>query len=74
MSFTHNDVNDSNFIVDKDKIVGLIDWEVAGFFGWKTAAEVHRRIRASQREHFVDTDLGDEEIQDLMFWNDLYDS
>lgn len=73
MSFMHNDFHDSNCIVDNGKIVGLVDWEMAGFFGWKTAAEVHRRIRTPQREYFVNVDLSEEKLQDLMFWNDLYD-
>lgn len=73
MSFMHNDFTESNCIVDNDTIVGLIDWEMAGFFGWKTAGEVHRRIRTPQREHFVNANLREEQLQDMMFWNDLYD-
>ncbi|KAJ5551249.1 hypothetical protein N7461_005947 [Penicillium sp. DV-2018c] len=57
MSFMHNDLTDSNCIVDNDKIVGLIDWEMAGFFGLKTAGEVHRRLRP----------------HDTPFWMDLYE-
>ncbi|OOF94811.1 hypothetical protein ASPCADRAFT_397566 [Aspergillus carbonarius ITEM 5010] len=72
LRFMHNDFTQSNLIVDNDRIVGLIDWEMAGFFGWKTAEEVHRRIRAPQREHFVNAGLSEESLQDLMFWNDLY--
>ncbi|KAL4895860.1 kinase-like domain-containing protein [Aspergillus ambiguus] len=73
LSFMHNDFTQSNCIVDNDKIVGLIDWEMAGFFSWKTASEVHRRIRTPQREHFVNASLSEESLQDIMFWNDLYD-
>lgn len=73
LSFMHNDFNQSNFIVDNDKIAGLVDWEMAGFIGWKTAGEVHRRIRTPQREHFVNASLSEETLQDIMFWNDLYD-
>ncbi|KAL5361695.1 hypothetical protein BJX96DRAFT_166086 [Aspergillus floccosus] len=73
LSFMHNDFTHSNCIVDKDQIVGLIDWEMAGFFGWKTAGEVHRRIRTPQREHFVNASLSEESLRDIMFWNDLYD-
>ncbi|PLB45826.1 kinase-like protein [Aspergillus steynii IBT 23096] len=73
MSFMHNDFTPSNCIVDNDNIVGLIDWEMAGFFGWKTAGEVHRRIRTPQREHLVNASLSEEELQCMMFWNDLYD-
>ncbi|KAI9783098.1 MAG: hypothetical protein M1839_004267 [Geoglossum umbratile] len=73
MSFTHNDFTPSNCIVDNNKIVGLVDWEMAGFFGWKTAGEIHRRIRTPQREHFVNVNLSEETLQDIMWWNDLYD-
>ncbi|KAK3690232.1 hypothetical protein B0T22DRAFT_491514 [Podospora appendiculata] len=73
MSFMHNDFTESNCIVNNDKIVGLVDWEMAGFFGWKTAGEVHRRIRTPQREHFANANLSEERLQDIMFWNDLYD-
>ena len=57
MSFMHNDFSESNCIVDDDKIVGLIDWEMAGFFGWKTAGKVHHLARP----------------HDTPFWEDLYD-
>ncbi|KAJ6114275.1 hypothetical protein N7486_000053 [Penicillium sp. IBT 16267x] len=73
MSFMHNDFTESNCIVDNGRIVGLIDWEMAGFFGWRTAGEVHRRIRTPQREHFVNANLSEEQLQDMMFWSDLYD-
>ncbi|KAJ6031689.1 hypothetical protein N7540_002421 [Penicillium herquei] len=73
LGFMHNDFTQSNCIVDKDIIVGLVDWEMAGFFGWKTAGEIHRRIRCPQREHFVNANLSEERLQDIMFWNDLYD-
>ncbi|KAI0109468.1 kinase-like domain-containing protein [Nemania sp. FL0031] len=66
MSLMHNDFTPSNCIVDNDKIVGLIDWEMAGFFGWKTAGEVHRRIRTPQREHFVNAALSEEKLRDIM--------
>ncbi|KZF19128.1 hypothetical protein L228DRAFT_271388 [Xylona heveae TC161] len=73
MSFMHNDLTESNCIVDNGIIVGLIDWEMAGFFGWKTAGEVHRRIRTPQREHFVNVNLREEQLQGILYWNDLYD-
>lgn len=73
LSFMHNDVSLSNCIVDNDKIVGLIDWEMAGFFGWKTAASVHVRIRTPKRENFAALNLPEEMLHDILFWNDLYD-
>ncbi|KAI0403561.1 kinase-like domain-containing protein [Xylaria palmicola] len=74
MGFMHNDLTESNCIVDKDRIVGLVDWEMAGFFGWKTAGEVHRRIRTPQREHFANVKLSEARLQEIMFWKDLYDA
>ncbi|KAF6830100.1 hypothetical protein CPLU01_07515 [Colletotrichum plurivorum] len=71
--FMHNDFTDSNCIVDDDRIVGLVDWEMAGFFGWKTAGEIHRRIRTPQREHFTAANLSEETLRDIMWWSDLYD-
>ena len=73
MGFMHNDLTPSNCIVDKDIVVGLIDWEMAGFFGWRAAGEIHRRIRTPQREHFVHANLREEQLRDMMFWNDLDD-
>lgn len=74
MNFMHNDFTQSNIIVDNDRIVGLIDWEMAGFFGWKTAGKVHRLIRSPQRVHFAKANLSEEKLQDIMFWNDLYEN
>lgn len=74
MNFMHNDFNQSNIIVDNDRIVGLIDWEVAGFFGWKAAGKVHRLIRTPQRWHFANANLSEEKLQDMMWWNDLYEN
>jgi aminoglycoside phosphotransferase len=72
-SFMHNDASLSNCIVDDDRIVGLIDWEMAGFFGWKTAASVHAQIRTPKRENFASLNLPEEVLNDILFWNDLYD-
>ncbi|KAJ2988966.1 hypothetical protein NUW58_g3709 [Xylaria curta] len=72
-SLMHNDFTPSNCIVNNDKIVGLVDWEMAGFFGWKTAGEVHRKIRTPQRQHFTNAALSEERLRSIMWWNDLYD-
>ncbi|KAI9676826.1 MAG: hypothetical protein M1817_006665 [Caeruleum heppii] len=74
LSFMHNDFTESNCIVDNDKIIGLVDWEMAGFIGWKTGGEIHRRIRIPQREHFANANISEETLRDLTFWNDLYDN
>ncbi|KAI1479204.1 hypothetical protein F4774DRAFT_410279 [Daldinia eschscholtzii] len=73
LSFMHNDVTLSNCIVDNDQIVGLVDWEMAGYFGWKTAANIHVRIRTPKRENFASLGLSEEVLFNILFWNDLYD-
>jgi COMPASS component SPP1 len=72
ISFMHNDFTLSNTIVDNDKIVGLVDWEMAGWFGWQTAAEVHVKIRTPKRENFASLNLPETILQNILFWNDLY--
>lgn len=49
-----DDFTKANCIVDDDKIVRLVNQEIASFFGWKTTGEVHRRIRTPQREYPTD--------------------
>ncbi|KAI1262694.1 hypothetical protein F5Y18DRAFT_397021 [Xylariaceae sp. FL1019] len=73
LSFMHNDFTLSNCIVDNDRIVGLIDWEMAGYLGRKTAAEVHIEIRSPRRENYAALNLSKSILDDILFWNDLYD-
>ncbi|KFY31014.1 hypothetical protein V493_01478 [Pseudogymnoascus sp. VKM F-4281 (FW-2241)] len=73
LAFMHNDFTECNCIVENDRVVGVIDWEMAGFFGWKTAGEVHRRLRTPQREHFASLNLSEARLQEFIHWNDLYD-
>ncbi|CAH0017566.1 unnamed protein product [Clonostachys rhizophaga] len=74
--FMHNDFTESNTIVNDGKIVGLIDWEMAGYFGWETARQVHLRIRGPRKESFAHLE-SKEEFKDILrqmfFWRDLYD-
>ncbi len=73
LGFMHNDFNQSNCIVDDDRIVALVDWEMAGYFGWKRAGTVHAKIRCPQAEGFAHMGLKKEVLDDVLFWNDLYD-
>ena len=72
-SFQHNNVVMSKIIVHDGEIVGLVDRKMAGCFGWRTAAEVHLRVRSPKRQQFAHLDLSDDELDDRVFWNDLYD-
>ena len=74
IGFTHNDFQESNIIVNDGKIVGVIDWEMAGFFGWKRAKEVHERIRGPSRENYAHLGLDEEFLNDILYWRDLYDA
>lgn len=73
LSFMHNDFTQSNCIVRSDRIVGLVDWEMAGYFGLKTAGEVHVQIRTPKRENFAALDLPETLLKDVLVWNDLYE-
>ncbi|KAK6498282.1 hypothetical protein TWF506_004521 [Arthrobotrys conoides] len=68
----HNDLGPSNIIVNQDKIVGIIDWEMAGFFGLKRACAVHQQCRTPKREDFASLHLEEEHLADLTYWYDLY--
>ena len=74
LSLMHNDFTQSNCIVRDDKIVGLVDWEMAGYFGWKTAGAVHVGIRSPRRANFASLDLAEDFLADILYWNDLYES
>ncbi|CAM1501507.1 Fc.00g034910.m01.CDS01 [Cosmosporella sp. VM-42] len=72
MGFMHNNFTRGNLIVKDGRIVGVAGWEMAGYFGWRRAAEVHRRIRSPQAGDHSRA-LSQEMVRDIMFWNDLYD-
>jgi aminoglycoside phosphotransferase (APT) family kinase protein len=75
MGFTYNDLQPSNIIVKEDRIVGIIDWEMAGFFGDR-AAKVHRRFRHPGKEAFARVALSELELERATCgnWVDLYDT
>ena len=75
LGYAHNDLQPSNIIVKDDKIVGIIDWEMAGFFG-ERAAEVHRRFRHPGKEAFAGISLSETDLERAACgnWVDLYDN
>lgn len=46
----HNNLKSSNIIVDKDKIVGIVGWNLAGYFAWDSVARVHRQERGADED------------------------
>ncbi|KAH7051199.1 hypothetical protein B0J12DRAFT_80290 [Macrophomina phaseolina] len=72
--FTHNDMSTGNIIIDDDRIVGVVDWEHAGWIGWRTAALLHKEVRAPLPEMFDRKEFAsDEEWEDAFLWKKLYD-
>jgi hypothetical protein len=70
LGFSHNDLQPSNIIVNADKIVGIVHWEMSGYFG-ERAATVHRKMRCPGKEAFAKANLSEGEVEDLTFWSDL---
>ncbi|KAI9827202.1 MAG: hypothetical protein M1832_005339 [Thelocarpon impressellum] len=74
LGFAHNDLNASNIIVRDDVVVGVLDWEMAGWFGREGPAEVHHQIRMPDRGTYAHAPkMTEERLADLLYWNDLYD-
>lgn len=72
MVFTHNDLQPSNIIVSNDRIVGIIDWEMSGWFSPTSARLVHTQLRTQLRESFVGLNLSEDLINDIVFWAGVY--
>ncbi|KAM0519560.1 hypothetical protein ACHAPE_003737 [Trichoderma viride] len=72
LNFMHNDLQPSNIIVRNDQIVGIVDWEHAGWFHWDDVGAVHSQFRTPRREDFAGAQLSEEELDDLEYWGDLY--
>ena len=62
----HNNMVRSNILVETDRIVGLIGWSNAGYFGWDRAKAVHAALRSppSRPNEGSEADVP---------WDDLYD-
>ncbi|KAI0098353.1 hypothetical protein F4776DRAFT_650563 [Hypoxylon sp. NC0597] len=71
LGFAHNDFQDSNIIVMDGKITGVIDWEMAGYFGLHRAGRIHKEVRCSN--NYEKANLTEEQLADLNYWKDLYE-
>ncbi|KAI1396501.1 kinase-like domain-containing protein [Hypoxylon fuscum] len=73
--FTHGDVSVSNILVKEGKVVGIVDWEMAGWYPWyweyTTAINTHC-IKGWWEEvgKFLDECPEEKEMDDL--WRKLY--
>jgi Phosphotransferase enzyme family len=72
LGFSHNDLQPSNIIVKDGKIVGIVDWEMSGFFGDR-AVEVHRQMRCPGKSAYERAHLSEERLNDVTFWHSLFD-
>ncbi|EFW20381.1 hypothetical protein D8B26_003229 [Coccidioides posadasii str. Silveira] len=66
---SHNDLLPSNIIVENGKIVGIVGWSNAGYFGYEKSGNVHRRIRCKDDNGNMIQELWEESSP----WHDLYD-
>lgn len=46
---------------------------MAGFLGKIGPADVHKQIRMPNKEMWANVEMPDGLLEDLLFWNDLYD-
>lgn len=71
LGLMHNHLTKDKIIVNNDKIVGVIDWKRAGYFGLARSAYVHEwtlfGLEVECSAHF-----SGEKLAELLFWNDLY--
>lgn len=70
LGVAHNDMVMSNFIVNNDKIVGLIGWANAGYFNWRTVSKIHAKVRC------IDSKTNEpipEAFEPEVPWHDLYE-
>lgn len=74
LGFMHNDATRSNLIVQDGRITAVIDWEMAGFFGWAAAAAVHTRVRRSiDKNNIEKLNWPAHVVKDFLFWDDVYE-
>lgn len=70
--FMHNDLNRGNIIVKDDRVVAVVDWELAGRFSFEGVRWVHEHLRPPRRREYDRDEMTAEEWDDLFSWEDLY--
>ncbi|KAL4795605.1 hypothetical protein BDV19DRAFT_167584 [Aspergillus venezuelensis] len=66
----HNNMLLHNIVVNNHRIVGLIGWREAGYFGFGKTDKVHRQVRVPKLISEAESGVG---LQNLITWADLYD-
>jgi COMPASS component SPP1 len=70
LCLTHNDLVQSNLIIQDDRVVGIAGWRQCGYFGTVRAKKIHRLFRnleSASQNGVASSDKGTD-------WTDLYDS
>ncbi|KAK4177946.1 protein kinase [Triangularia setosa] len=62
-----------NIIIRYNRIGGIVDWKMAGRFGWKPATRVYCNLRLAQRGGFWHIRIREGGIDNIVAWWDLYD-
>lgn len=70
--FMHNDLNRDNIIVKDDRVVAVVDWELAGRFSFEGVRWVHEHLRPPRRREYDRDEMTAEEWDDLFSREDLY--
>lgn len=71
-AFMHNDLNRGNIIVKDDRVVAVVDWELAGRFSFEGVRWVHEHLRPPRRREYDRDEMTAEKWDDLFSWEDLY--
>jgi hypothetical protein len=72
LGFAHKWLTTVQYYRERWQEVGIVDWEMSGFFGDR-AAEVHCRMRCPGGSVYERANLSEEKLNDLTFWHTLFD-
>lgn len=72
LCFVHNGFWPTNLIVIDGEIVGVVDWEMAGYFPWLATRSVHLRVRSPDVASCARLTLDEDSVKDVLRWEELF--
>ncbi|KAK3179646.1 hypothetical protein K4F52_008977 [Lecanicillium sp. MT-2017a] len=72
LCFVHNGFWPANLIVIDGEIVGVVDWEMAGYFPWLATRSVHLRVRSPDVASCARLTLDEDSVKDVLRWEELF--